>query len=87
MITCECNSCTELEEQRRLKALDKWNSGIHEIEYKDWEYTCGDGCCYEYGTNVFINGYQIADTNDCSLIEEFCKFLGIDIIRKYSDED
>lgn len=27
-----------------------------EIELKDWDYTCGDGCCYLYGTELTLNG-------------------------------
>lgn len=26
------------------------------IELEDWEYRCGDGCCYDYGTNIKVNG-------------------------------
>lgn len=31
------------------------------IELEDWNHTCGDGCCYTYGTNIYINGEQIVD--------------------------
>ena len=31
------------------------------IELEDWDSTCGDGCCYNYGINIFINGEQIED--------------------------
>jgi hypothetical protein len=26
------------------------------IELEEWDHTCGDGCCYTYGTNIYING-------------------------------
>jgi len=26
------------------------------IELRDWDYTCGDGCCYMYGKEVYLNG-------------------------------
>lgn len=40
-----------------------------DIKLKDWDYTCGDGCCYEWGTDIKVNGEKIeggrfADSND-----------------------
>lgn len=29
------------------------------IELEDWNHRCGDGCCYTYGVNIFVNGEQI----------------------------
>lgn len=29
------------------------------ITLRDWEYTCGDGCCYEYGTQILIDGKEV----------------------------
>lgn len=26
------------------------------IYFEGWEYECGDGCCYDYGTNLHIDG-------------------------------
>ena len=31
------------------------------IELEDWDHTCGDECCYTYGTTIYINGEQIED--------------------------
>ena len=31
------------------------------IELEEWDHTCGDGCCYTYGVNIFVNGEQIED--------------------------
>lgn len=31
---------------------------------KDWNYTCGDGCCYEYGTIIEINGEEVRHPDD-----------------------
>lgn len=33
------------------------------IKFEDWDYTCGDGCCYEWGTKIYINGTQVANYN------------------------
>lgn len=29
------------------------------IELIDWDYTCGDGCCYMYGTRLKLNGEEL----------------------------
>lgn len=26
------------------------------IEFREWDYNCGDGCCYEWGVMVYLNG-------------------------------
>lgn len=49
------------------------------IELEDWNHTCGDGCCYTYGTNIYINGEQIEDedgTNPHQLLKAVLTKLG-----------
>ena len=29
------------------------------IEFREWDHTCGDGCCYLYGTEIYIDGIKI----------------------------
>ena len=29
------------------------------ITLKEWDYTCGDGCCYKYGTQILIDGKEV----------------------------
>ena len=29
------------------------------IELKGWDYTCGDGCCYDSGTFLILNGEEL----------------------------
>lgn len=29
------------------------------IEINDWDRTCGDGCCYDYGVDLLLNGERI----------------------------
>ena len=31
------------------------------LETQDWDSYCGDGCCYDYGTNIFVNGKQVSN--------------------------
>jgi hypothetical protein len=49
------------------------------IELEDWDSTCGDGCCYYYGINIFINGEQIEDedgSNSDQLLKAVLNKLG-----------
>ena len=31
------------------------------IETKDYHWECGDGCCTEYGTILYIDGKEVED--------------------------
>ena len=33
-----------------------------DIKLKPYEYTCGDGCCYTTGYDVYLNGEHIGMT-------------------------
>ena len=35
------------------------SNSLLDIELKRWEDTCGDGCCYTEGMDVFLNGEQL----------------------------
>ncbi len=30
-----------------------------EIRLEDWDHVCADGCCYSYGSDIFINDVKI----------------------------
>jgi hypothetical protein len=34
----------------------------HKIRIVEWEWECGDRCCTDYGTNVFIDDIQLEGT-------------------------
>lgn len=54
------------------------------IELEDLSPTCGDGCCYTYGTNIYINGEQIEDedgTNPHQLLKSVLTKLGYTNVR------
>lgn len=38
------------------------------IEIKDWHYQCGDGCCDNYGTDIYLNG-ELVDTVESDDLE------------------
>lgn len=49
------------------------------IELEEWDHTCGDGCCYTHGTNIYINGEQLEDedgTNPHQLLTAVLNKLG-----------
>jgi len=29
------------------------------VEFEDWEYSCSDGCCTDYGTRIYINDKKL----------------------------
>jgi hypothetical protein len=33
------------------------------IKLEQWHYQCGDGCCDNYGTNLYLNGKQLEHPN------------------------
>ena len=54
------------------------------IELEEWDHTCGDGCCYTYGVNIYINGDQIEDedgTNSHQLLKAVLTKLGYTNVR------
>lgn len=77
---CTCNSCLENTKSLLDEAREQWNSGIRNIVFKPYHYSCGDGCCDNYGTNVYVNGFNL----DCdgenaeSVAERLMEFLEID---------
>ena len=34
------------------------------IEFKEWDYTCGDGCCTSFGTKLLLNGKELEHPNE-----------------------
>lgn len=46
-----------------LQLLQPDISGSLNIEFEDWDHTCGDGCCYTYGTDIYLNGEKLDEQN------------------------
>jgi len=49
------------------------------IKLVNWDYTCGDGCCYDYGTRLEVDGVEITDyaeSNAEDTIEKLLTHLG-----------
>jgi len=52
------------------------------IKLDSWDYTCGDKCCYMYGTSISVNGVECeneyAGDDVVKSIEFILEQLGID---------
>jgi hypothetical protein len=50
------------------------------IELKEYDYACGDGCCYSYGVVTIVDGVELPDrtVNTKNILEQLLKHLEID---------
>lgn len=63
---------------------------LTDIHVNHWHWTCGDGCCDDYGVDIFVNGVEM-ETRYENLeqnIQEILEHLGyeVEIIRTYEEE-
>lgn len=60
------------------------------IELNDYSWECGDGCCTDYGTNVYVNGVEMPYKNNDTgtIIQQILEHLGYDVelIETYNGE-
>ena len=51
------------------------------ITLKGYHYQCGDGCCDNYGTDLFLNGKELEADGESvySSLEAVLKELGYDV--------
>lgn len=89
---CTCDRCMKATLQNLQEARGKWNNGEREILFKSYHYSCGDGCCDDWGKNVYVNGFELlgCDGEDTeSVIASLMEFLNIDNVNvdyEYEDE-
>lgn len=60
------------------------------IETESWDYTCGDGCCYDYGTRLYVNGEQVSVGSsdvDVTAIANVLEVLGYEIVHEDREFD
>lgn len=57
------------------------------VELKEYMYTCGDGCCTDYGTIVKVDGVELPYRNQdvSTILEQVLRQLGYEpeIINEY----
>lgn len=57
------------------------------LKTEQWQHTCHDGCCYTYGTKIFINNKQVTSgyaDEIYTILEEVLKYLGYDVQRDFN---
>lgn len=64
--------------------LDVLESNIDETDkeltIEEWDWECDDGCCYEYGVNLYLNNEEVAREGTLSeALLEFVRKLGYTI--------
>ena len=63
------------------------------IELQDWDHTCGDGCCYSWGTTITIDGVELEGGDYSSANEVMIglgpvlNHLGYNVIFEYKDNE
>ena len=61
------------------------------IETQDYVWECGDGCCTQYGTYLYIDGKLLEDREFSSSGDAYLyvlqELLGHEVDELYEDED
>ena len=59
------------------------------IILEEYDYECGDGCCSDYGTKVFVNGVEMPYRNQDTetILTQILEHLGytVEIENIYTD--
>jgi len=68
------------------------------IKLEEWQYQCGDGCCDNYGTYLYVNGKKLEHPNPeiydngylgqdvSTALEAVLKELGYEVEIEYDSE-
>lgn len=61
--------------------FDKKRKEKVNINLKQYSYTCGDGCCTDYGTITTVNGNQLELHNQdtSTIVEQILEHMGYDV--------
>ena len=70
--------------------LQQYNASgsVLKINLTDYEYSCGDGCCYNYGTITKVNGIKLPCHNQDvgTILSQVLKHLGYKVEIEYGDD-
>jgi hypothetical protein len=89
-IGCQCAFCKNKRVESLEEARGKWRDGTKEIIFKPYHYTCSDGCCDEYGVNVYVNDFTLTCDGDNTeeVVRCLMEFIGEDNVSiEYDYED
>lgn len=64
---------------------------MNKIVIQDYHYSCSDGCCDEYGSNLYVNGKEVGTYSeiDENMLEDVLREFGIEaeVKHEYDYED
>lgn len=59
------------------------------LQIEEWDYNCGDGCCYEYGETLSIDDEEVYKSHmefiDRDLVKTILKHLGYSVEWQEND--
>lgn len=55
------------------------------VTFKDWDYTCGDGCFFDCGTSLYVDYVHVSDRVDGAInaVVDLLKHLGYEVDEEY----
>jgi hypothetical protein len=62
---------------------------IH-IEMKDWIFKCGDGCCFDSGVDIYVNGNQLDEgyaDNTENALRAVLEHLGYEVDIEWKEDE
>ena len=61
----------------------------HEVVLSNWRLSCADGCCDDYGCEVYVNGVSVTKryTDSASSLQLILDALGIDVVVEEEWDD
>lgn len=60
---------------------------MNKIVVHEWDYTCGDGCCYAQGVNVTVNETEIRlHEFDTDAMKRVLDALGVEYELEYIND-
>lgn len=80
----------EIYKECEVKKLNKpaVSGSVLKINLHEYGYSCGDGCCYNYGTVTTVNGNELPCHNQdaATILSQVLEHLGYTVEMSYSDD-
>ncbi len=88
---CTCERCFNQILKELEIARSEWNNGVRNIVFKAYEYYCADKCCFSYGTDVYVNGFNVSCNGEdpemiLEALMEFLEIEGVNIDLEFEGE-
>lgn len=60
-----------------------------EITLKEWSNECGDGCCYNWGVTLTVDGVIVDHhfASEADALTNVLETLGHEVVVEYEDEE